>query len=65
MKNADWLDVVARSDSILTRFRGDLELGAANQHPRLRLHTQEIKDDRRQLARLSKIAHIQDLKIKD
>ena len=34
MKNADWLDVVARA-------RSDLDSEPRNQHSRLQLHTQE------------------------
>ena len=64
-ENADSLDVAASRDLIRTQS-GGLNKGAATQQSRPRLHTQKItKDDRCGLSRLSKIAHMQGLRLWD
>jgi hypothetical protein len=44
MKNADWLDVVARAGIDYDPTRNDLGMRATNQRPRLPRHTQENKE---------------------
>jgi hypothetical protein len=63
MKDADGLDVAA-SWGLDGLTHGDLNVRAANQRSRLRLHTQQNKNDRCGLVRLSKIAHMRKLRLR-
>jgi hypothetical protein len=57
MKNADWLDVIARGDSIVIGVRSDLE-SELRISIRGSIYTlRRIQNDRSLHSRLSKIAH--------